>query len=30
MVMAGKNMTMTEMRTGRRIGPCAPPATPPR
>ena len=29
MVMGGKNMTMTEVQTGRRIGPCAPPSTPP-
>jgi hypothetical protein len=28
MVMGGKNMTMTEVQSGRRIGPCAPPAAP--
>ena len=28
MVMGGKNMTMTEVQTGRRIGPCASPAAP--
>jgi Protein of unknown function (DUF3617) len=26
MVMGGKNMTMTEVQIGRRIGPCVPPA----
>jgi hypothetical protein len=26
MTMGGKNMTMTEVQAGRRIGPCAPPA----
>jgi hypothetical protein len=30
MVMGGKNMTMTEVQTGRRIGSCEPPGTPPR
>jgi Protein of unknown function (DUF3617) len=29
MVMGGKNMTMTEVQHGRRIGPCDPPAAPP-
>jgi Protein of unknown function (DUF3617) len=28
MVMGGKNMTMTEVQIGRRIGPCDPPSTP--
>jgi hypothetical protein len=29
MVMGGKNMTMTEVQTGRRIGSCDPPDAPP-
>ena len=29
MVMGGKNMTMTEVQSGRRIGSCDPPGTPP-
>jgi Protein of unknown function (DUF3617) len=28
MVMGGKNMTMSEVQTGRRVGPCAPAAAP--
>ena len=28
MVMGGKNMTMTEVQSGRRVGPCAPATTP--
>jgi len=28
-VMGGKNMTMTEVQTGRRVGSCDPPAAPP-
>jgi hypothetical protein len=28
MVMGGKNMTMTEVQTGRRVGPCPPAAAP--
>ncbi|MGH6919437.1 MAG: DUF3617 domain-containing protein [Geminicoccaceae bacterium] len=30
MVMGGKNMTMTEVQSGRRVGSCDPPGTPPR
>lgn len=30
MVMGGKNMTMTEVQSGRRIGSCAPTGAPPR
>jgi Protein of unknown function (DUF3617) len=29
MVMGGKNMTMTEVQTGRRVGSCTPPGSPP-
>jgi hypothetical protein len=29
MVMGGKNMTMTEVQKGRRVGPCDPAAPPP-
>jgi hypothetical protein len=29
MVMGGKNMTMTEVQTGRRVGTCEPPGSPP-
>jgi hypothetical protein len=29
MVMGGKNMTMTEVQTGRRVGSCDPPGAPP-